>query len=172
MATLQILHSLPYVDESDFERVDGQLIPRNRISGDIHSETQDRVKTLLMKTFAGQISIKALSEWSITRPEHANETEPDYMTPDVLVARVPYQRTRTGHLIRPAVLAVEIVSPGQGSLIAKAQQYVSWGVEHVWIIDPYAKEAYEHHGGNTVIIATDTLRAGELQLAVEDLWKI
>ena len=56
-------------------------------------------------------------------------------------------------------LLVEIVSPEQGGLFWKAQRYAEWGVEHVWVINPQTEEAYEYHGGATVIIASQNLHA-------------
>ena len=69
--------------------------------------------------------MKARQEWSITQPHPADPIQPDYLTPDVLVASVPYQRTKAGHLIPPAILAVEVVSPQQQSLFTKAQMYAA-----------------------------------------------
>lgn len=99
------------------------------------------------------------------------ETEnPDYCTPDVLVARMPYVRTQAGDLIPPGFLAVEVVSPKQGSLFAKAQTYSAWGVEHVWIINPEANECFEYHGGHSFIKAEDALRAGPLSVLLSEVF--
>ena len=160
----------PYIDESRFERVDGRLVERP-MPGDTHSETQDKVKSLLQQRLATQ-PFKVLSEWSITRPSHAAFDEPDYITPDVLVAYLPYERTAKGHLIRQALLAIEIVSPGQSGLFRKSERYGAWGVEHVWIIDPQTREAFEFHGGNQFALVKDRLTAGELHLTLSDIFPI
>ena len=158
-----------YVDESRYERIDGQLVPRP-VPGDIHSDFQEIFRRLLSEQ-AGNLGYKARSEWSVTRPDAAHRAEPDYMTPDVLVASVPYQRTGTGHLIPPGFLAVEITSPGQDGLIRKAQIYAAWGIEHVWIVNPQTREAFEYHGGNQFTIVKDALSAGDITVRLADVFQ-
>ena len=159
--------SSSFLDESRFERIDGNLIPRPR-PGNVHARFQDRVKSLLQAS--GVIGVEVLAEWSITRPEQAGDQDPDYMTPDVLMARVPYEQTPTGHLIRPAFLAVEISSPNQRGLFWKAEIYGAWGVEHVWIIDPQSRECFEFHGGNQFTLVKGSLSAGDLTVALAEIF--
>ena len=158
-----------YVDESRYERIDGQLTPRPR-PGDIHADAQEAVRRFLAER-GSPLGYKARSEWSVTRPDMADREQPDYMTPDVLVARLPYRRAKTGHLIPPGLLAVEIVSPDQGGLFTKAELLCSWGIEHVWIISPQTQEAFEYHGGNQFTLVKDFLSAGDIAIELSEIWQ-
>ena len=157
-----------FVEEDRCERINGQLVPRP-MSGDIHSDIQENVRRLLSLQ-AKALEMKARSEWSVARPATLGSSDPDYFTPDVLVARIPYARTAAGHLIPPGFLAVEVASPKQGGLFDKAQNYFAWGVEHVWIIYPESRECFEYHGGNSFIKAEDALNAGPLSAKLSDVF--
>ena len=138
-------------------------------SDDIHAESQLNLVLLVRKAAEG-LPGKALQEWSVTRPDQMGSDEPDYMTPDVLFALEPYKRTQRGHLIPPGFLAVEIVSPEQTGLFAKARRLFAWGIEHVWIIDPQTQECFEYHGGDQFRFATEALHAGPITIAVADIF--
>lgn len=160
--------SRTYIEEDRCERHNGQLVPRP-MSGDTHSDIQENVRRLLSSQ-AKALGMKARSEWSVARPETVALDDPDYFTPDVLVARLPYARTNAGHLIPPGFLAVEVVSPKQGGLFDKAQSYSAWGVEHVWIIYPDSRECFEYHGGNSFIKVEHVLHAGPLSVNLKDVF--
>ncbi|MFL6416091.1 MAG: Uma2 family endonuclease [Bryobacteraceae bacterium] len=160
--------TLTYLEEDRCERLNGQLVPRPT-SGDIHSDIQENIRKLLScQTKA--LGMKTRSEWSVTRPETAGFDDPDYFTPDVLVARVPYARTNAGHLIPPGFLAVEVVLPRQAGLFNKAQTYCAWGVEHVWIIYSDSRECFEYHGGNSFIKTEHMLHAGPLSAQLSEVF--
>ena len=170
MATQPLVERLSpaYVDESRYERIDGRLVPRP-LPGDIHSDIQENVRRLVSER-GKELGFKARSEWSVTRPDMVDQEEPDYLTPDVLVAHQPYARTKRGHLIPPGFLAVEITSPNQDGLFQKAQMLRAWGVEHVWIINPQTGEAFEYHGGNQFTLVHETLSAGEILVQLPEVW--
>lgn len=156
-----------YSDDSRFERVDGRWVERP-LPGDKHAQVQWNVTVALKRITESDRAMVVHQEWSVTKPATAAWSEPDYMTPDVLVAFTPIQRTARGHLIPPGFLAVEVASPEQEKLFTKAQRYHSWGIEHCWIINPQTRECFEYHGGNEFTIAKDVLSAGPISIAIAD----
>ena len=171
MATHPLIEKSPasaYVDESRYERIDGQLVPRP-VPGKVHAQVQANL-VLLLREKAKKLGGKALPEWSVTRPETREWPEPDYLTPDITFALSPVRTTKNGHLLPPAFLAIEVASPHQEDLFRKAQLYAAWGVAHVWIINPQTRECFEYHGGNQLTIVQEELRAGDVGLRLDDLF--
>jgi Uma2 family endonuclease len=80
-----------------------------------------------------------------------------YLVPDICVLRVgsPCERILT----RPPLIAIEILSPEDTLRRAslKAIEYLEFGVEHVWVIDPSARVAYRG-----VASGLELLPSGEL----------
>ena len=72
----------------------------------------------------------------------------------------------------PGFLAVEMVSPGQGTgLIEKAIRYAAWGKPHVWIVNPDTRVCLEFHGGDTFMIQREELHAdAPVTLRVADIF--
>lgn len=169
MATqpVQPVETSGYIDSSEYERIDGRLVKR-AVPGAIHAETQFQV-TVLLKPWAAALNAEVHQEWSI----HRSKESKDYMTPDVMMSFPgPYERNHAGHLIAPALLCVEVVSPDQSVpyLIEKAERYFEWGCPHCWIVDPETQVCLEYHGANTVVIAKEFLTAGQVQIKVSDLF--
>jgi Uma2 family endonuclease len=158
-----------YADDSRFERIDGRWIERP-VPGETHAQVQWNVTAALKRQTEAQ-EAKVHQEWSVTKASSAGWAEPDYMTPDVLVAFPPIQKTNRGHLIPPGFLAVEIASPEQEKLFTKAQRYHSWGIEHCWIINPQTRECFEYHGGNEFTIAKEALTAGSISVSITDVFE-
>ncbi|MBV8896191.1 MAG: Uma2 family endonuclease [Acidobacteriaceae bacterium] len=159
-----------YADDSRFERVDGRWVERP-LPGDRHARVQWNVTAALKRISDLSGAGIVHQEWSVTKPSTAAWAEPDYMTPDVLVAFAPIQKTSRGHLIPPGFLAVEITSPEQEKLFTKAQRYHAWGIEHCWIINPQTHECFEYHGGNQFTIVKDTLSAGPISIPIADVFE-
>jgi Uma2 family endonuclease len=69
---------------------------------------------------------------------------------------------REAILTRPPAIAIEIMSPEDTIRRAatKAGQYLDFGVEHVWVIDPTARVAYR--GAKSGL---ELLPSGELAIA-------
>ena len=160
-----------YRDESRYDRIDGQWVQRP-VPNDHHSDVQFNIAVILKALAASYEGMAVRQEWSLAQPETVESDDPNYMTPDVLVS-LPgsSQRSKRGHLVPPALLAVEIASPGQIDLIQKAQILYSWGVAHCWIINPETKSCLEYHGGDKLIIAGDVLHANPLTLPVADIFR-
>ncbi len=172
MATHPLLDQISspsYVDESRYERMDGQLVARP-VPGLTHSRVQGKIYRLLWeKTKAGEYEVQV--EWSLTSPKTVADAVPDYLTPDLLVAAKPFRTAGNGHLISPGFLAIEVRSPQQEGLFSKAQMLVAWGVEHVWIIDPQSQECFEYDGGNALVKAPSELQAGPLSLRMNEIFE-
>ncbi len=157
-----------FVDDSRYERIDGRIVERP-VPRRKHAQVQLNVVLLLSERLR-ELGGKVLQEWSLAQPETADQFDPNYMMPDVSVALPPIREALNGYLLPPALLAIEVSSPGQFDLIRKAQRYVSWGIEHVWIINPDTRECFEHHGGNTFVIAQNELHAGPVTLSTAEVF--
>jgi len=154
------------IDDSRFERIDGQWVERP-VATTKHVRIQKRTLYLFTQLLEGSDG-EVNQEWSITRPGHANENDPDYLTPDILVVYPPITEAKNGHLAVPGFLAVEILSPGQ-DLFWKAFLYAAWGTKHVWIINPETRLGFEFHGGPEFRMRRDVLQAEHLTLRLESI---
>ena len=172
MATQQVQAAadVGYIDTSRYERVEGHLVERP-LPGDRHSEVQWNA-TFSLKQVAKQYGMKVHQEWTL---DEADIPEHDWMTPDVLVS-LPgeYKRSTIGHLLPPAFLAVEVLSPGQTipQMMKKARRFLRWGVQHVWLIEPEQNFGFMVTGDGTrgIFVSDDgTLEAGDLIVSMTDI---
>jgi Uma2 family endonuclease len=120
--------------EPDCEYDDGVVVERNL--GEIeHSFLQGLLATLFTVQGEG---------WGIyCLPEQRVQIGPRrFLVLDVCVVPVtaPWQKILTF----PPLIVIEILSPEDTLRRAeeKAHEYLQFGVEHVWVIDPYARVAY------------------------------
>jgi Uma2 family endonuclease len=125
---------LTTVFEHDCEFVDGVLEERDMGEFE-HSWLQAILTTLFFNR---------RDEWGVFGlPEQRVQTQRDhYRVPDVTVLRVGLPRERI--LTRPPLLVIEIQSPEDTlrKTAAKATEYLAFGIEHVWVIDPHARVGY------------------------------
>ena len=172
MATQQVQAAgeVEYVDTSRYERIEGRLVERP-LPGSRHAEVQWNA-TLLLKQVAKQHGMKAHQEWTL---DEVDQPEHDWMTPDVLVS-LPGERkeSRIGHLLPPAFLAVEVLSPGQTipQMNKKARRFLRWGVQHVWLIEPEQNFGLTATQGGVdgIFVPEDgTLEAGDLTVSLADV---
>ncbi len=138
----------------DREFVDGRIEERN-LGEKEHSIIQRYLTFLFMLKRA---------EWRVeVFPELRTQTESRrFRVPDVLVIRGEEKFER--YITRPPLIAIEILSPEDSlrAMQAKAAEYSSFGVEHVWIIDPEPRIAYSYsearleelHSGDLVVPGT------------------
>jgi Uma2 family endonuclease len=65
-----------------------------------------------------------------------------FRVPDLTVLRAETPRERI--LTHPPLVVIEIQSPEDvlSGTAAKAMEYLAFGIEHVWVVDPYARVAY------------------------------
>ncbi|HEX7361860.1 MAG TPA: Uma2 family endonuclease [Bryobacteraceae bacterium] len=152
----------PYIDDSEYERFEGVLSERPG-PGLEHSDFQRHVVDLL-RPYEAQLGGRALQEWSIS------DGSGNWLTPDVTFSYPEFKTTRRGHLLVPAFLVVEIRSADQSlkELFDKRERYRTWQIPHYWIVDPVERACYECSA--VIEPRQDTLRAGEIEIAVRDIF--
>jgi len=170
MAThpLEAAQSASYIDDSEYERFDGILSERP-VPGLDHAQMQRRI-TYLLRAFEERLGGQALQEWSIS------DGSGNWLTPDVTFSYPEIKMTRREHLLVPARLVVEIRSSDQTlkTLFDKRERYRRWQIPHYWIVDPIETAAYEcpmePESSSVIVLATDKLRAGEIEVAVANIF--
>jgi Uma2 family endonuclease len=136
----------------DREFVDGRIEERN-LGEKEHSLIQRYLTFLFM--------LKR-SEWGVeVFPELRTQTKArNFRVPDVLVMRAEDKFEH--YVTQPPLIAIEILSPEDSvrAMQNKADEYNSFGVENIWIIDPEPRIAYRYTGS-----ALEEVRIGELTVA-------
>ncbi len=120
-------------DDADCEYLDGEIVERNM--GEIsHSQIQ-RILGVIFERLRQKLGILALPEIRIQI--HARR----FRVADIAVWRD--DNIGTGIPTVPPFLAVEILSPEDRivRMLPKIQEYLSIGVEYVWVIDPQDRSA-------------------------------
>jgi Uma2 family endonuclease len=125
---------LATVYEHDCEYVDG--IVEERAVGEFDHAC---LQALLIGLF-----LQHRDDWGVfPLPEQRTQTRATrFRVPDVVVLRKGAPREKI--LKTPPLLAIEILSP-EDSLRrtnVKAMEYLEFGIEHVWIIDPASRTGY------------------------------
>jgi Uma2 family endonuclease len=140
------------------EYVDGVLYPK-AMPTTLHARIQFLLQVLLQRQ-----GVEALAE------VHVRLSPTKYLIPDVIAAptiQSPYPTD-------PVLLCVEILSPEDrlGAMLAKCEQYHTWGVPFCWVIDPEKKSAWQYHAGNEPerVDRGGTLTAGNLSVRLEELF--
>jgi Uma2 family endonuclease len=130
---LSVEEYLSTVYDSDCEYLDGELIERNWGESD-HSAVQGFITALLYNQ----------------RREHGIQVFPElnvqiaparYRIPDITVTT----GKNSGRILRePPFLCIEVLSPEDRAsrIEAKIDDYLNFGVKHVWIIDPRLKKGW------------------------------
>jgi Uma2 family endonuclease len=125
---------LSTVYEPDCEYVDGVIEERN--VGELEHS--------FLQAFLGSIFITHRSEWDVvTLTEQRIRVAPNrFRIPDLVVVRSNFQREPI--LTHPPLIAIEIQFPEDTlrRTTIKAAEYLAFGIEHVWVIDPQARVAY------------------------------
>lgn len=71
-------------------------------------------------------------------------------------------------------LCVEILSPDDrmSEVCAKCEEYLEWGVETTWIVDPDAQRAWEYRRGQrpNEVPASGSLTADGISISLADLF--
>ena len=125
---------LSTVFEHDCEYVDGTIEERD-LGEFEHS---------FLQLFLGSVFVAHRAEWGIVAvSEQRIQVAPNrFRIPDLAVLRAGRPRERI--LTHPPLLVIEIQSPEDTlrRTAAKVAEYLAFGIENVWVIDPYARVAY------------------------------
>ncbi|MBV9294830.1 MAG: Uma2 family endonuclease [Acidobacteriaceae bacterium] len=92
--------------------------------------------------------------------------------PDIVASREPLEQP---YPTRPFELAVEIRSPSDllKKLFTKAQYYLDWGIQNVWIIDPEARTAWvltREHPEPTWIHPDSSLKIEDIEISLPEVF--
>lgn len=147
---------------ADCEYLDGEVVERN-MGERTHSDVQTRLAVLL-SALRRQLGIHVSVELRI------RVTRTRYRIPDISVWRD--DNLGGGRIPTiPPFLAVEILSPDDRMtrMLPKIQEYLAFGIEYVWLVDPDEKSALiftrENPGGIVADVLRTTNPAIEIPLA-------
>jgi len=142
---------LSTVYEHDCEYVDGVIEER-----DLGEFEHAYVQGLLVSLF-----FQNRESWGVyPLPEQRVQTQKTHFrVPDVTILRAGSKRESI--ITHPPLLVIEVQSPDvpMRRTSIKASEYLAFGIEHVWVIDPYARVAYRGTGDGLELV-----RSGELTI--------
>jgi len=142
---------LSTIYEHDCEYVDGVIEERDL----------GEFEHAWLQSFLGSIFVAHRAEWGVvTVTEQRVQTQRDHFrVPDLAILRAGTPRERI--LTRPPLLVIEIQSPEDTlrRTTAKAAEYLAFGIEHVWVIDPNARVGYRGKADGL-----ELARSGELTI--------
>ena len=130
----------------DQEYQNGDLVER-AMPDDYHSEVQINAGTF----FQNLRRTESLPFYGRTELRHCIRAG-RYLIPDVSV----HWPQRPSELVpsNPPLIVIEILSPDDrmSVVIAKLEEYLNWGVAHVWFVDPHTRvlSVYDRTGLHTV----------------------
>jgi Uma2 family endonuclease len=142
---------LSTVYEHDCEYVDGVIEER-----DLGEFEHAYVQGLLVSLF-----FQNRESWGVyPLPEQRVQTQKTHFrVPDVTILREGSKRESI--LTHPPLLVIEVQSPDvpMRRTSIKASEYLAFGIEHAWVIDPYARVAYRGTESGLELV-----RSGELTI--------
>ena len=143
---------LSTVYEHDCEYVDGTIEERDL----------GEFEHAFLQLFLGSVFVSHRAEWGIVAvTEQRIQVRPDrFRVPDVTVLRAGAPRESI--LTHPPLLVIEIQSPEDTlrRTAAKADEYLAFGIQHVWVIDPAARVAYRG-----TVNGLELVRSGDLVIS-------
>ncbi len=155
--------------DPDCEYIDGVIEERNL--GEYEHSVMQHFFTVL---FA--VNRKA---WNArVFPEYRVQVSPTrFRVPDITVVRLDTPRQNI--LRTPPLLAIEILSPEDTlkRLQQRIADYLNFGVEHIWIIDPYDLRAFLadarglHEPAEGSATATLTIPGTPIAVSLAELWR-
>jgi Uma2 family endonuclease len=155
---VQVEEYLRRTEKPNAEYIDGAVHPKD-MPTPLHSLIQ-YLLCLLLRTQGAQ----ALPELTV----RLSPTK--FLVPDVAVVG----KFEASYPTEPVLLCAEILSPENrvGSILAKCEQYHTWGVPFCWVIDPAKQNGWEYHAGGEPLRVdrSGVLHAGELAVSVADLF--
>lgn len=137
--------------DQDKEYRDGELVERS-LPDNLHSKTQG----FLVAFFVALRKTRSV----FARPELRMKIRPNlYLIPDVAVFHPSEPQGR--YPDTPPLVAIEILSLDDKlkDVREKLETYRTWGVPHVWLVDPHSSRMYTCDAG---LMEVATLRIPEL----------
>jgi Uma2 family endonuclease len=132
---------------SDCEFLDGEIVERN--TGELpHGDVQGNL-VYLLRQMRKRLGIRVVPEIRI----QINSRR--YRVADLAAWRD--DNIGTGIPTVPPFLVVEVLSP-EDRMVPKIQEYLSIGVEWIWIVDPYEQSALLYSRQNPAGAVCDLLR--------------
>ena len=127
----------------DREYRDGKLVERC-VPDYLHGRTQ-ALLLVFFEPLRKKLSFYACSETRVKVREGL------YLIPDVSVFRPSPPPSSVPD--QPPFIAVEILSPDDrlNAVREKLEEYKSWGVAHVWLVDPHSRRMYTCDAGLTEV---------------------
>jgi Uma2 family endonuclease len=122
--------------ETEYELIRGEAVPK-MAAKKFHSSVQRILLRILEDWHQGHIE----PEWSIELQLEGEDWVPCPDLTYISYARLPESWSENTACPLPPDLAVEIISPGQtfGLLAQKAEDYLSCGVQRIWVVDTQAQ---------------------------------
>ncbi len=125
-----------------------------------------KLHSIIQRTLERLLWSQGVAPW----PELTVRISPTkYLVPDIVVARADFPGP---YPTEPVLLCCEILSPGDrlGATLSKCEEYHAWGVPFCWVIDPVKRTAWEYGAEAEPVRVTETLRAGEITISVQELF--
>jgi Uma2 family endonuclease len=149
---------LSTVYEHDCEYVDGVIEER-----DLGEFEHAYLQAILIGIF-----LRNREDWKVLPlPEQRVQTQREHFrVPDVTVLRLGAPREQI--ITHPPLLVIEIQSPEDTlrRTAAKATEYLGFGIEHVWVIDPAARVSYRGTAEGLALVRTGELTIPESPIRV------
>ena len=143
MATAAFIPVEEYLATSyrpDCDYVDGRLEERNL--GELDHGLLQLEIGFWFRSNAAAWGIRASTETRI-------RTSPNrFRIPDILIMRM--EQPREPVLLSPPLIVVEVLSPRDSppSMEANLRDYASFGIPHIWVLDPAARRSWRWSGGS------------------------
>jgi Uma2 family endonuclease len=150
--------------DADREYVDGRLVERNVGEVD-HSDLQSAVAHYLRTQYVRRVWV------GVAVRVQVRETR--FRIPDVTVVfgSKPGERI----IQTPPLIAVEVLSPDDraGDLEEKIADYLAFGVQYVWVINPDMRRAYSHTPNGSHETKDGVLRAesAHIQIPLSEIFQ-
>ena len=155
---------LSMVFEHDCEYVDGVIEER-----DLGEFDHAYIQTLLAGIF-----LNNRKEWGVypIAEQRVQTQKSHFRVPDITVLREGTRREPI--LTHPPFLVIEVQSPDQPlrRTAEKSGEYLAFGIEHVWVVDPYARVGYRGTPKGLELVRTGELSVPEspIRIVLEELF--
>ena len=144
--------------DPDVDYVDGRIEKRNLGERD-HGELQFEI-TAYVNSRRGKTGVRAFLE------QRMRVAPNRYRVPDICITTGPKPVEQVFTL--PPLAVIEILSPEDriARMQRKIEDYLDFGVQHVWIVDPESRRVWKHSRGEAREIADRVLRVDDPALTV------